>query len=388
MIQHITPGPSLSQERLEALGRRLDLDVSSGQIAGATVAVGRRGGVAYERSVGFRDVALCDMLQPGAVWRIYSMTKPVVTAAAMVLVERGELRLDEPVAERLPEFARLHVAQPDGSTVPTERPPTIQDLMRHTAGLAYGYLGDGPAARALLVDGFLREDLPLAQFVARLAALPLEHQPGTVWHYSHATEVLGRILEVIVGRDLGTVLRELLLSPLGMDATGFVLPEGRRSSVAEPLPQPPGARPRFFDPCVPRRHQSAGGGLVSTAADYARFLRMLLAGGRIEDRRLLSPATVALMTADHLGRGLGRTVYYPPGPGYGFGLGFAVRTEAGEAPFPGSVGDFFWSGVGGTYFFVDPVLDLFAIIMLQTSSPEQRRHYRTLLRNMVYAALE
>jgi CubicO group peptidase (beta-lactamase class C family) len=388
MIQPMTPGPSLSHERLEAIGRRLDRDVASGQIAGATIAVGRRDGVAYERSVGFRDAASRDTLRPGAVWRIYSMTKPVVTAAAMVLVERGELRLDQPVAEHLPEFARLHVAQPDGSLVPAERLPTIQDLMRHTAGLAYGYLGDGPAARALLADGFLREDLPLAQFVARLAALPLEHQPGTVWHYSHATEVLGRILEVIVGRDLGTVLRELLLSPLGMDDTGFVLQEGRRGSVAEPLPQSPGARPRFFDPCVPRRHQSAGGGLVSTAADYARFLRMLLGGGRLEDRRLLSPATVALMTADHLGRGLGRAPYYPPGPGYGFGLGFAVRTEAGEAPFPGSVGDFFWSGVGGTYFFVDPALDLFAIIMLQTSSPEQRRHYRTLFRNMVYAALE
>jgi CubicO group peptidase (beta-lactamase class C family) len=260
--------------------------------------------------------------------------------------------------------------------------------MRHTAGLAYGYLGDGPAARALQADGLLRKDLSLAQYVERLAALPLEHQPGTVWHYSHATEVLGRILEVIVGRDLGTALRELLLSPLGMDETGFVLPEQHRGRVAEPLPHQPGARPRFFDPCALRRHQSAGGGLISTTADYTRFLRMLLDRGRIEDGRLLSPATVTLMTADHLGRGFGRAVYYPPGPGYGFGLGFAVRTEAGEAPFSGSVGDFFWSGVGGTYFFVDPSLDLFAIIMLQTSSSEQRQHYRTLLRNMVYAALE
>ena len=139
---------------------------------------------------------------------------------------------------------------------------------------------------------------------------------------------------------------------------------------------------------MPRRHQSAGGGLVSTVADYARFLRMLLGRGRLEDRRFLAPATVALMTADHLGRSLGRAAYYPPGPGYGFGLGFAVRTAAGEAPFPGSVGDYFWSGVGGTYFWVDPTLDLFALLMLQSSSPEQRLHYRSLLRNMVYAAVE
>lgn len=329
-----------------------------------------------------------DPLQPDAVWRIFSMTKPIVTVAAMILIERGELRLDQLVAEHLPAFERLHVAQPHGSTVVAERPPTIQDLMRHTAGLAYGYLGDSQATRALLADGLLSEDLPLANFVARLAVLPLEHQPATVWHYSHATEVLGRVLEVIVGQDLGTTLHELVLSPLGMHDTGFLLPQAQRGRVAEPLPQPPGARPRFFDPCMPRRRQSAGGGLVSTAADYARFLRMLLGGGRLEDRRILGPATVALMTADHLGQDLSRADYYPPGPGYGFGLGFAVRTAAGEAPFPGSIGDYFWSGVGGTYFWVDPTLDLFAILMLQSSSPQQRLHYRTLLRNMVYAAVE
>ena len=388
MTHHMIPGLILSHERLEAIERRLNQDVAAGQIAGATVAVGRRSGVAYACSVGFRDVATRDTLQPDAAWRIYSMTKPIVTVAAMTLVERGELRLDQTVAEHLPEFARLCVAQPSGRTEPAERAPLVQDLMRHTAGVAYGYLGDSPATRALCADGFLTEDLPLAEFVPRLAALPLEHQPGTVWHYSHATEVLGRIVEVVTGQDLGTALRELVFSPLGMKTTGFVLPAAHRGRVAEPLAQPPGARPRFFDPCSPRRHQSAGGGLVSSTVDYARFLRMLLGQGRLEDRRLLAPATVALMTADHLGRDLGQAAYYPPGPGYGFGLGFAVRTAAGEAPFPGSVGDYFWSGVGGTYFWVDPALDLFALIMLQTSSPEQRLHYRMLLRAMVYAAVE
>jgi CubicO group peptidase (beta-lactamase class C family) len=388
MTHHITQFLTLSGERLEAIGHRLERDVASGAIAGATVAIGRRNGIAFERSVGFRDVATRDRLQPDAVWRIFSMTKPLVTAAAMILIERGELRLDQSVAERLPEFAHLRVAQTDRRIVFADRSPTIQDLMRHTAGLAYGYLGDSPATKALQADGFLREDLPLAQFVTRLAALPLEHPPGTVWHYSHATEVLGRVLEVVVGRDLGTVLRELIFAPLGMDETGFVLPQAQRGRIAEPLPQPPGARPRFFDPTVARRHQSAGGGLVSTAADYVRFLRMMLGGGRLDDRRFLAPATIALMTADHLGQNIGRAAYYPPGPGYGFGLGFAVRTTAGEAPFSGSVGDYFWSGVGGTYFWVDPALDLFALLMLQSSSPGQRLHYRTLLRNLVYAAVE
>lgn len=388
MIHHATRRANLSRTRLDAIEQRFKLDVASGTIAGATVVVGGRDGIVFEHSAGFRDVATHDRLQPDAVWRIFSMTKPLVTAAAMILVERGELRLDQAVAEHLPAFARGKVVPAaDPGTAVAARSPTVQDLMRHTAGLAYGYLGDSPATRALQTDGFLREDLPLAQFVTRLAALPLEHQPGTVWHYSHATEVLGRVLEVVTGRDLGTVLRELLFTPLGMYDTGFLLSPSQRGRVAEPLPQPPGARPRFFDPTVPRRHQSAGGGLVSTVADYVRFLRMMLGGGRLDDRRCLAPPTVALMTADHLGQHIGRASYYPPGPGYGFGLGFAVRTVAGEAPFPGTVGDYFWSGVGGTYFWVDPTRDLFALLMLQSSSPEQRLHYRTLLRNMIYAAI-
>ena len=181
-----------------------------------------------------------------------------------------------------------------------------------------------------------------------------------------------------------------------MRETVFRLAETERGRVAEPLlnaasdagPGAVGARRSFPDPCRPRRGQSGGGGLVSTAADYARFLRMLLGKGRLDGRRILSPAMVALMTADHLGSGIGHASYYPPGPGYGFGLGFAVRLAAGEAPFPGSPGDVFWSGVGGTYFWADPACDLFALLMLQSPSPGQRQHYRTLMRNMVYAALD
>ncbi len=387
MAHHLISGPTLCRERLGAIARRFDADVAAGQIAGPSVAVGGRDGTAFEHAAGFRDAAARDPLRPDAVWRIFSMTKPVVTVAAMVLAEEGRLRLDQPVAEHLPAFAALRVARPDGGSVPVSQVPTVQDLMRHTAGLAYGYLGDGPAAKALAADGALAADLPLGDVVERLAALPLEHQPRTVWHYSHATEVLGRIVEVVTGQELGAALRRLVLAPLGMSDTGFALPEAHRNRVAEPLPQPPGARPHFFNPCAPRRFQSAGGGLVSTAPDYARFVRMLLGAGRLEDRRLLSPATVALMTGDHLGRDIGRAAYYPPGPGYGFGLGVAVRTAPGEAPFPGSVGDYFWSGVGGTYFWADPSLDLFAVLMLQSSSPEQRQHYRTLLRAMVYAAV-
>ena len=239
--------PALSVDRLGALARRLDGDAAAGTIAGAQLVVGRGSGVAFAHEAGFRDAGARDPLRPDAVWRIFSMTKAVVSVAAMVLVERGELRLDGAVAELIPAFSDLRVAS-DGGTVPATAAPTLQDLMRHTAGLAYGYLGGGPAGRALVADGFLGEDLPLADYVDRLAALPLEFQPGTVWHYSHATEVLGRVVEIATGSSLGAALRILVLDPLGMADTGFLLPERDRTRIAQPLPQPPGARPPLLRP--------------------------------------------------------------------------------------------------------------------------------------------
>jgi CubicO group peptidase (beta-lactamase class C family) len=383
-----TDAPLFSSQRLVAISRRLEQDVASSAIPGATIIIGSRDQVLFERSVGFRDVMTQDPLQLDAIWRIYSMTKPLVTAAAMTFVEQGLLRLDQAVDDFIPAFGKLRVMDGERSTVSVTNPPTIQDLMRHTAGLAYGYLGDSPAQRAYAADGFLKEDLSNADFADRLAALPLEYQPGTVWHYSHATDVLGRVLEIIRGADLQAILQETLLGPLDMPETVFRLACAERHRVAEPLPGSRGMPPYFLDPCRPRRGQRGGGGLVSTARDYARFLRMLLGKGTLDGRRVLSPATVELMTADHLGTSIGRASYYPPGPGYGFGLGFAVRRSQGEAPFPGSCGDYFWSGVGGTYFWVDPAYGLFALFLLQSSSPEQRRHYRTLIRGMVYAAVD
>ena len=380
--------PLFDGRRLAAIGARLDADVAAGAIPGASLLIGARDTDLYVTSVGFREVEAGAPLERDAIWRVYSMTKPIVTMAAMTLVERGLLRLDQSVADFIPAFGHLRVAQADGSTAPAEAAPTIQDLMRHTAGLAYGFLGDTPAQRAYVTDGFLMDDLTNAEFVARIAALPLEHQPGRVWHYSHATDVLGHVLEVATGRDLQTVLTETLLQPLAMADTGFRLPEMNRHRVAEPLPQAPGMRPIFCDPCVPRRGQRGNHGLVSTIDDQARFLRMLLSGGIVAGRRVLGAATIALATSDHLGRDVARSSYYPPGPGYGFGLGFAIRLVPGEAAYAGSVGDYFWSGVGGTYFWVDPARGFFTILMMQTSDAEQRQHYRSLARAMVYAALD
>lgn len=391
MMTRLKPSPlRLAPLRLEAIARRLELDVATRSIPGATIVVGHHDGNLFERSVGFRDVVAGDRLQPDAIWRIYSMTKPIVSVSVMVHVESGALHLDQPITDFIPSFANLRVACADGTTVPAQRRPTIHDLLRHTAGVAYGYSGSGPAHEAYAVDGFLDEDVPLAAFVDRISSLPLEYEPGTVWHYSHATDILGRVLEVVSGKTLDDVLLCTVLNPLGMTDTSFGLAPLERSRVAQPLPQATkGSRPqRFFDPTAARKLQSAGGGLISTAADYSRFLRMLLGGGSLEGRRVLSPSIVDYMTSDHLGTAIGRDTYYPPGPGYGFGLGFAVRTARGEAPFPGSPGDFFWSGVGGTYFWVDPAHELFVLLMLQSSSPEQRLHYRNLVRNMVYAALD
>ena len=380
------PAP-FSLRLLDRLGDRLTADVIAGAIAGADLLVGGCEGDIWRATVGIRDVAAGDPLRPDAVWRIYSMTKVVVSAACLVLAERGLLRLDQPVADFIAAFTRLGVLGADGTSAPAAAAPTVQDLLRHTAGLAYGYLGDGPTRRAYEADGLLDEDLDNAAFAGRIARLPLEHEPGTVWHYSHATDVLGRVLEIAAGRDLQGVLDDTLLGPLGMVDTRFRLPAEAGLRVAQPLPQGPGQRPAFHDPCAARAGQRGNGGLVATVADYARFLRMLLGGGSLDGTRVLGPASVRLMTADHLGTSIARGAYYPPGPGYGFGLGVAVRLVPGEAPFPGSVGDWFWSGVGGTYFWVDPAEGFFAILMMQTSSAGQRQHYRTLSRTLVYAAL-
>ena len=379
--------PAFDRDRLAAFARRLDADVAAGAIPGAALLIGGREGDLFAHEAGYRDVATRAPLAADAIWRIYSMTKPIVTMAGLVLMERGLLRLDQPVADFIPAFADLVVALPDGR-VPAERQPTIQDLMRHTAGITYGFLGDSPAQRAAVADGFLMQDLPNAEYVARLAALPLEHQPGTVWHYSHATDVLGHVLEIVMGRDLAGVLDDTLFTPLGMSETWFSVPPASVDRVAEPLPQAPGMRPIFLDPRKSRRGQRGNHGLFSTMADQARFLRMMLCDGRLGSSRVMSAPTIALATADHLGRDIARGTYYPPGPGYGFGLGFAVRLAAGEAAYPGSPGDYFWSGVGGTYFWVDPARGFFAILMMQTSNAAQRAHYRALTRAMVYAAME
>ncbi len=387
-----------SEERLTRIRDLLAADSASGRIPGAVVLIARHGKVALFDAVGKQNATMGTAMTRDAVFRIYSMTKPITTVAAMMLVEEGRLRLDDPIAKFLPEFDKPQVGvekpgadgKPTLETEPARRPITVQDLMRHTAGLTYGFFGSGLVKKAY-VDARLNEGDPsTAEFVQRLAKLPLAYQPGTTWDYSQATDVLGRVVEVVAGKSLYEFEKERLLDPLGMTETSFhVTDEARRARIAEPLDNDRsfGVGAEMNDPRIPRRYESGGGGMVSTASDYARFLQMLLNGGELDGKRYLSPQTIAFMTSDHADAqsGITKGPLYLPGPGYGFGLGFAVRTSTGAAAYPSSVGEYYWGGAGGTYMWVDPRRDLFVVFMMQ--SPKWRLHYRSLLRNMVSAAI-
>lgn len=384
-------------ERLQRVGGWLRAEVAAGRIPGAVVMVGRGGKLAYVDVVGQQDRAAGKPMARDSIFRIYSMTKPLVSVAAMMLVEEGKLLLEAPVARYIPSFAnaRVGVEKTDASGNRTlelaaqQRPMTVQDLLRHTSGLTYGFFGDSLVKKAYVAAGVgISGDFTTAEFVEKLAALPLHFQPGSTWDYSYSTDVLGRVLEVVTGESLHSLLKRRLLDPLGMRDTSFYVPEpARQARIAEPLADDStiGVGAPVGDPRKVEKFESGGGGLVSTADDYARFAQMLANGGTLDGRRYLGAQTLAFMTADHLG-GIARTPLYLPGPGYTFGLGFAVRTEAGQAPYTSPAGEFNWGGAGGTYFWVDPKNDLFVVFMMQ--SPRQRVPYRSILRNMVYAAIE
>ena len=388
----------LSPERLERVGRWLQAEIDGRKIPGAVLLIARQGKVAYFESFGRRDASTDVPMTRDAIFRIYSMTKPIASVAAMMLVEDGRLALDDPVARYIPEFASVTVgvetpgeggAPATLERVPARRPVTVHDLLRHTSGLTYGFFGDTLVKRAYRAAGVDPDaNDSLSAFAGRLAALPLHFQPGSAWDYGVSTDLLGRVIEVAGGMPLSQFLKTRILQPLGMNDTSFYVPEpARQARLAEPMPDDRvlGIDAVIGNPRVTRRAESAGGGLVSTATDYARFALMLRNGGELDGRRILGPRTVEFMTSDHLGSAIARTPLYLPGPGYGFGLGFAVRTAVGEASAPGAPGEYYWGGAAGTYFWVDPRNDLVVVFMIQ--SPRQRAAYRTILRNMIYAAI-
>ena len=388
----------LSSERLNKITATLKADVEKGVIPGAVVLVARHGKVAMFDAVGVRDPATKAPMTKDAIFRIYSMTKPITSVAAMMLVEDGKLALSDPVSKYIPKLDKtmkvaVEKTAADGTktveVVPVVREMTIHDLFRHSAGLTYGFFGDTPAKRAYLEKNVGRDpSVTNAELMDQLASVPLGYQPGTTWDYSHATDVLGRVIEVVSGTTLYRFDQERILEPLGMRDTSFyVTDKAKQGRVSEPFAtdRTIGAGSQFGDPRVEGKYESGGGGMVSTAIDYARFLQMLMNGGRLDGKRILGPKTVAYMTTDHLGSVITPGPYYLPGPGFGFGLGVAVRKDAGVSPFAGTVGEFNWGGAGGTYFWVDPKEDLFVVFMMQ--SPKQRVPYRYLLKELVYAAV-
>ena len=380
---------ALNATGLERLRSVLQSHVDRGRIPGAIVVVALGGHVECFETVGLLDAQAGTPMCADAIFRIYSMTKPLVSLAALMLAEEGRLQLTDAVAAFLPEFGAQQVAVEEGAgvrLVPACRPATVHDLLRHTAGLTYEFLGDSAVQRQYRDARLADRSRSNAEFSKVLAALPLAHHPGACWEYSRATDVLGAVLEVVTGQPLGALLRERLFEPLGMKDTGFSVPEGQWHRIAQPLERDPdtGEAVGLLDARTAPAFESGGGGLVSTAEDYVRFLRLLRNQDRFEGARLVSRKTIEWMTADHLGSIPVRHDLLPPG--HGFGLGVAVRTAVGLAAQPGSAGQYFWSGISGTYFLADPTEDLFALLLLQ--APNQRIHYRNLFRHLVYAAVD
>jgi CubicO group peptidase (beta-lactamase class C family) len=388
----------LSSERLAVLTETLRANVAKSEIPGAVLLIARKGKIGYFETFGALDPQTHTSMTKDAIFRIYSMSKPITTVAAMTLFEDGKIGLEEPVGKYLPQLMKLQVAvdnKPDPEAdpskltlVPTNRPISIQDLMRHTSGFTYGFFGTTPVKKLYLEAHLIDGDPTNAEFVDRIAKLPLSYQPGTTWDYSHSTDVLGRLIEVVSGKSLFVYEKERILDPLGMTDTSFYVTDpAKQSRIAEPFEKDRriGEGAVIGDPRQAGKWESGGGGMVSTAMDYARFLQMMLNGGTLDGKRILGPKTVAYMTTDHLAGVAVPGPYYLPGPGYGFGLGFAVRREAGVSPVQGSPGEYYWGGAGGTAFWVDPSEKMFVVFMMQ--SPSQRVHYRSLLREMIYSAI-
>jgi CubicO group peptidase (beta-lactamase class C family) len=400
----------VSKEKLGRIHDALQESIADGKLAGTVVLVARKGKLIYADAAGFQDKDEGKPMALDSIFRIYSMTKPVVSIAAMMLVEDGKIELTDPVSKFFPAFKgqQVSVARADGefarmtyTTVPADREIIVQDLLRHTAGLAYGEITlnapvkDAYTKAGLYLPGvrdYDARDLTPAEEVERLAKAPLAHQPGTVWEYSLAVDLLGRVVEAASGKRLADFLARRLFEPLKMQDTGFWVPGAKMDRVAQPLAVDfaSGQPIKVIDVSKEPKNDSGGAGGVSTAADYLRFAQMLLNGGQLDGTRVLSRTTVALMTSDHLGTRIAAPV--TPSelllgtPGYTFGLGFAVRQGAGVAGVPGSAGEFMWAGYAGTYFWVDPKEELVVVYMSQAPSTA-RAYYRKLVKQLVYAAI-
>jgi CubicO group peptidase (beta-lactamase class C family) len=380
----------LSPTRLQRVSDAFKREVDKGTAPGVTVMVSRRGQIGWFDAIGQQNPANSAPMAKDSIFRIFSMTKPIVSVGIMMLVEDGHFLLSDAITKFIPEFAEQKVGVENHGKlelVPLQRPMTVQDLLRHTSGITYDHTGNSLVQQLYQQSRLRSRKISNAEHAGLVASLPLICQPGAEWNYSRSTDILGRIIEVTSGKTLSAFLTERILAPLQMAETAFHTGEENAGRLAEPFPTDPwsGEKVQLFNMLENPVMESGGGGLVSTTMDYARFCQMLLSGGTLDGVRIIGRKTLQLMACDHLGPTV--KVNSPLMPaGHGFGLGFAVRTHQGMAPFAGSLGEFFWSGMAGTYFWIDPTEDLFAVFMMQ--GPGQRQHFRYLLRSLVYAAVE
>jgi len=387
----------LSSARLARVSELVTGEIAKGRYPGAVALVARRGKVAYFEAFGQRDPQSGAPMTKDAIFRLYSMTKPFASVAAMMLVEDGKILLSDPVSKYLPKLKNLQVSVPrvDPQTgrvsyalVPTEREMTVQDLMRHTSGLVYGVFTSHAAVKeAYAKEGVDWENVTPAEQIERLARVPLAHQPGSAWEYSLSTDVLGRVVESVSGATLGQFLQERLFAPLKMTDTAFLVPNGKAARLAQPFAKDPvsGDAVKLLDVTVAQKNDAGGAGSAGTVADYARFSQMLLNGGQLDRIRILGRATVAQMSSDHLGDIRVASPILPRG--YGFGLGFAVRKETGLNWVTGSAGEYRWGGAAGTAFWVDPKEQMVVVWMTQGQPGPRRGEDRDLFRQLVQAAL-
>jgi len=383
-----------SAEGLKRVGAYFENEVATGKLPGAVVLIQQHGKPVYFETFGFRDTVAHAPMTSDTIFRIYSMSKPITSVAVMILVDDGKIALSDPLSKYIPAFADVKAGiekkdengKPTLATEPLARPITIEDLLRHTSGITYGFFGENLVRKLYTSSGLFEGDFDNAQFAERLAKLPLAEQPETLWDYSHSVDVLGRVVEVISGKSLYQFEKERLLDPLGMRDTGFFVPDAKRERIAQFLPYDRIKDPvaGLSDPTEQRRWESGGAGMDGTASDYARFAEMLLEGGSLDGKRYLKPETVATMASDHIGpeTHVARDGFYFPGDDSGFGLGFAVRTVA-TTLLP--AGEYGWDSAGGAFFLIDPRDDMFAIVMMQT--PSQRGRIRTAVRKLIYEAL-
>jgi len=399
----------MSSARLKNVKASLQAEVDKGNIPGAVVMINRKGKLVYSEVVGYQDKSANKAMSKDSIFRIYSMTKPLASVAAMILVEEGKMQLADPISKFMPEFANMQVSvgtkdsngNMEYSLVPAAKPITVQDLLRHTSGIGYPEITSNPNIKKAYTDAGLyvaggtdydQRRVTSQEMIAGIAKAPLSTQPGANWEYGMSVDLLGRVVEIVSGKRLGDFLQERVFAPLQMKDTAFSVSMDKKSRIAEPFATDPfnKAPIKLLDVTIKPNNDSGGAGAAGTAGDYLNFASMMLNGGELNGQRILSPMTVNLMASDMLGSRT--TVPLSPGQllmgvdGYTFGLGFMVRQGQGLASVDGSPGEYMWAGAAGTFFWIDPKEQLAVVVMSQVPGPI-RPYYRRMIKQLVSSAV-